>query len=141
VTGDVYNFKVPTQRSIALTAPYFHTGSVRDLRQAVEVMANAQLGTMLIAPEIDRIKVFLDGLTGVWPSVVLPILSGGGGPRQALMATGQMPTLPQRRQEFPAPAPPAGPSFALQPFALAQGAFETGLFVEHGAITSDSDRG
>ena len=76
-TDDDYNFKVPSLRNIALTAPYFHTGSVWDLRQAVEVMGNAQLGDKLTTPEIDGITAFLGSLTGVQPSIVLPILPGG----------------------------------------------------------------
>jgi cytochrome c peroxidase len=43
--GDEYVFKVPTLRNIALTAPYFHTGVVWDLRQAVATMGTSQLGT------------------------------------------------------------------------------------------------
>jgi cytochrome c peroxidase len=77
MTGDDYIFKVPTLRNIALTAPYFHTGSVWDLRQSVEVMANAQLGTALTAPEVDEITAFLDSLTGVQPDIAVPILPGG----------------------------------------------------------------
>jgi cytochrome c peroxidase len=76
-TDDDYNFKVPSLRNIALTAPYFHTGSVWDLRQAVEVMGNAQLGDKLTAPEIDSLTAFLDSLTGVQPNIFLPILPGG----------------------------------------------------------------
>ncbi|MEZ5834973.1 MAG: c-type cytochrome [Geminicoccaceae bacterium] len=34
--SDEYSFKVPTLRNVALTAPYFHTGSVWDLREAVK---------------------------------------------------------------------------------------------------------
>ncbi len=34
--GDVGKFKVPTLRNVALTAPYFHDGSVRSLREVVE---------------------------------------------------------------------------------------------------------
>ena len=74
VAGDDYGFKVPTLRTIALTAPYFHTGSVWDLRQAVEVMGAAQLGDKLTAAEVDSITAFLGGLTGVQPSILLPIL-------------------------------------------------------------------
>ncbi len=47
VTGkadDDYFFKVPSLRNIALTAPYFHTGSEQDLAKVVDVMARAQLG-------------------------------------------------------------------------------------------------
>ncbi|MFQ5644425.1 MAG: cytochrome-c peroxidase, partial [Thiogranum sp.] len=46
VTGkdeDMHLFKVPTLRNIALTAPYFHTGSVATLEEAVKVMASVQL--------------------------------------------------------------------------------------------------
>lgn len=74
LVGDDYNFKVPSLRNIALTAPYFHTGSVWDLRQAVEVMGNAQLGDKLAAPEVDHITAFLGSLTGAQPRVVIPIL-------------------------------------------------------------------
>ena len=42
--SDEYVYKVPTLRNIALTAPYFHTGKVWDLRQAVAVMGASQLG-------------------------------------------------------------------------------------------------
>ncbi len=77
MTGDDYIFKVPTLRNIALTAPYFHTGSVWDLRQAVEVMANAQLGATLTAPEIDNITAFLGSLTGVQPDIAVPVLPAG----------------------------------------------------------------
>jgi cytochrome c peroxidase len=41
---DQYVFKVPTLRNIALTPPYFHTGKVWDLQQAVAVMGRSQLG-------------------------------------------------------------------------------------------------
>ena len=74
VTGDDYGFKVPSLRNVALTAPYFHTGSVWDLRQAVEVMGAAQLGDRLTGSEIDSLTAFLGALTGVQPSVGLPIL-------------------------------------------------------------------
>ncbi len=74
LTGDDYSFKAPTLRNIALTAPYFHTGSVWDLRQAVDVMGASQLGDKLTASELDSITTFLGSLTGVQPSLVLPIL-------------------------------------------------------------------
>lgn len=37
-------WRVPSLRNVALTAPYFHNGSVSSLEQAVRVMAQAQLG-------------------------------------------------------------------------------------------------
>ncbi len=72
--GDEYVFKVPTLRNITLTAPYFHTGSVWDLRQAVAVMGTSQLGSQLSSDEIDKITAFLGSLTGEQPKVTLPIL-------------------------------------------------------------------
>jgi cytochrome c peroxidase len=72
--GDEYVFKVPTLRNIALTAPYFHTGVVWDLRQAVAVMGASQLGAKLTDEEVDKITAFLGSLTGDQPKVVMPIL-------------------------------------------------------------------
>ena len=81
--SDEYVFKVPTLRNIALTAPYFHTGQVWDLRQAVAVMASSQLGIKLTDDEVDKITAFLDSLTGEQPKVTYPILppSVGTTPR------------------------------------------------------------
>jgi cytochrome c peroxidase len=72
--GDQYSFKVPTLRNITLTAPYFHTGTVWDLREAVAVMSNAQLGSTLSEPEIDTLTAFMGSLTGKQPEVTMPIL-------------------------------------------------------------------
>ncbi|MGE5721698.1 MAG: cytochrome-c peroxidase [Sphingomonadales bacterium] len=72
--SDEYVFKVPTLRNITLTAPYFHTGSAWDLRQAVAVMGTSQLGTVLSEDEVDTITAFLGSLTGDQPRVELPQL-------------------------------------------------------------------
>jgi cytochrome c peroxidase len=37
-------WRIPSLRNVALTAPYFHNGSVDDLAEAVRIMASAQLG-------------------------------------------------------------------------------------------------
>ena len=81
--SDEYVFKVPTLRNIALTAPYFHTGQVWDLRQAVAVMGTSQLGARLTDDEVGKIAAFLDSLTGEQPKVTYPILppSGAATPR------------------------------------------------------------
>lgn len=76
--ADEYVFKVPTLRNIALTAPYFHTGQVWDLRQAVAIMGASQLGMHLTDGEVDLITAFLDSLTGEQPRVTYPILPAGG---------------------------------------------------------------
>jgi len=38
--ADNYRFRTPTLRGVADTAPYFHDGSVADLREAVKYMAS-----------------------------------------------------------------------------------------------------
>ena len=67
VTGDpsdLYMFKVPSLRNIALTAPYFHDGSVATLSDAVRMMAKYQLGHHLTDQEVALIVEFLKTLTG-----------------------------------------------------------------------------
>ena len=44
---DEYVFRAGPLRNIALTAPYFHSGKVWDLKVAVQVMAESQLGEEL----------------------------------------------------------------------------------------------
>ena len=72
--SDEYVFRVPSLRNIALTAPYFHTGKVWDLRQAVAIMGSSQLGAKLSDDEVNQIEIFLGALTGDQPRVTLPIL-------------------------------------------------------------------
>lgn len=71
---DQYVFKVPALRNVFLTAPYFHTGRVWDLRQAVAIMGSAQLGAKLSDDEIGDIVAFLGSLTGEQPKVLYPRL-------------------------------------------------------------------
>lgn len=80
--SDEYVFKVPTLRNITLTPPYFHSGTVWDLEQAVAVMGRSQLGTALGDGEIAAITDFLDSLIGEMPRTELPVLPtiGTGGP-------------------------------------------------------------
>jgi len=72
--SDEYVFRVPPLRNIALTAPYFHSGKVWDLRQAVGIMGGTQLGKSLSDDEILKIEAFLRTLTGDQPVVTLPAL-------------------------------------------------------------------
>ena len=72
--SDEYVFRAAPLRNIALTAPYFHSGQVWDLEQAVAVMGTAQLGTGLKGDEAKLIAVFLGSLTGEQPRVEYPIL-------------------------------------------------------------------
>jgi cytochrome c peroxidase len=71
---DSYVFRAAPLRNIALTAPYFHSGKVWDLKQAVAIMGTAQLGEELDDQEVDAIVAFLGSLTGKMPEVVYPVL-------------------------------------------------------------------
>jgi cytochrome c peroxidase len=71
---DSYVFRAGPLRNIALTAPYFHSGIVWNLRQAVAVMGESQLGEKLSEEEVDLITAFLHTLTGEQPRVEYPIL-------------------------------------------------------------------
>jgi cytochrome c peroxidase len=67
VTGDpqdMYMFKVPSLRNVALTPPYFHDGSAPALMDAVRIMAKYQLGHRLTDQDMDLIVEFLKTLTG-----------------------------------------------------------------------------
>ena len=66
VTGletDKKVFKVPSLRNITKTAPYFHDGSVKTLDEAIEEMAEHQLGRKVGPGFIEDVKAFLGALT------------------------------------------------------------------------------
>ncbi|MDO9239087.1 MAG: cytochrome c peroxidase [Methylicorpusculum sp.] len=65
--ADLYTFRVSMLRNIAKTAPYFHDGSVAELEQAVRIMAEVQLGTILSDSEVKSIVAFLESMTGDIP--------------------------------------------------------------------------
>jgi len=60
-------FKVPSLRNIAITAPYFHDGSVATLEEALKRMAYHNLGFELTEDEIGALTAFLKTLTGKRP--------------------------------------------------------------------------
>ena len=60
---DMYVFKVPSLRNVALTGPYFHDGSQTTLDLAVKKMAEMQLGKNLSEKEVESIVTFLNALT------------------------------------------------------------------------------
>jgi cytochrome c peroxidase len=72
--SDEYVFRAAPLRNVAITAPYFHSGQVWDLEQAVSIMGTAQLGTQLKDDEAQLIAAFLGSLTGEQPRVEYPIL-------------------------------------------------------------------
>ncbi|MBB2202105.1 c-type cytochrome [Gluconacetobacter tumulisoli] len=62
---DMERFKVPNLRNIALTAPYFHDGSVKTLDDAVRQMARYQTPAHTLSDEdVADIVAFLRTLTG-----------------------------------------------------------------------------
>lgn len=77
--SDEHKWKVPTLRNIALTAPYFHNGSVKTLDKAVSLMAKLQLNKELSEAEIADIVAFLNALTGEFPKQTMPVLPGTPG--------------------------------------------------------------
>jgi cytochrome c peroxidase len=72
--ADNGKFKTPSLRNVALTAPYFHDGSVATLDEAIALMSkggidNPNRDPMLAkltwsAPDIANVKAFLESLTG-----------------------------------------------------------------------------
>ncbi|PKM12240.1 MAG: cytochrome-c peroxidase [Gammaproteobacteria bacterium HGW-Gammaproteobacteria-3] len=67
-------WKVPTLRNVALTAPYFHNGSVKTLDEAVKLMGKLQLNQDLTDAEVADIVAFLNALTGEFPQQSMPTL-------------------------------------------------------------------
>ena len=63
---DRHVFKVPSLRNVALTAPYFHDGSVDTLEKAIHIMGRYQLGMELSSEDTHSIAAFLRTLTGRW---------------------------------------------------------------------------
>ena len=72
--ADKHMWKVPTVRNAALTAPYFHNGSVATLDEAVRVMAKVQLNQDLTDGQVADIVAFLSALTGEFPEQSMPHL-------------------------------------------------------------------
>jgi len=71
ITGNISDtnyFKVPTLRNISKTAPYFHSGDVITLKDAVKVMIDVQLGIKVKDSHIDKIVLFLKTLDGEYPT-------------------------------------------------------------------------
>ncbi|MDQ7000918.1 MAG: cytochrome c peroxidase [Mariprofundus sp.] len=82
VTGkaeDDHFFRVQSWRNVAMTAPYFHDGSVKTLSEAVRIMAKVQLDTKLSDSDVADIVAFLKTLTGKAPQVIYPVFPRPAG--------------------------------------------------------------
>jgi cytochrome c peroxidase len=66
--ADLYVFRVPSLRNVAMTPPYFHDGSVATLPDAVKIMGRLQLGLSLSDADTNDIVAFLESLTGELPA-------------------------------------------------------------------------
>jgi len=73
-SADKHMWRVPTWRNVALTAPYFHNGSVKTLDEAVRVMAKTQLNKEVSDADVKDIVAFLNSLTGTFPTQTMPRL-------------------------------------------------------------------
>ncbi len=84
-----YVFRVPPLRTVILTAPYFHSGAVWDLKDAVKIMAKAQLGTILSDNDAGSIVAFLRTLNGTLPAL------------NPILLPNSTPTTPRPRTTLP----------------------------------------
>jgi len=57
-------FRVPILRNISKTAPYFHNGVVKTLREAISLMGTYQVGVDLTESQLDNMEDFLKSLDG-----------------------------------------------------------------------------
>ena len=77
-------FKTPTLRDVALTAPYFHDGSVGTLEAVVDYYDKGGIANPQLAPEIKRLDLtpqekvdlveFMKALTGEQPRLEVPVI-------------------------------------------------------------------
>ncbi len=74
VEEDRHMWRVPQWRNVAVTAPYFHNGSVASLDEAVRVMGKTQLGRDFKPDEVADLVAFLGSLTGEFPQQTMPRL-------------------------------------------------------------------
>lgn len=65
--ADLFVFKVPTLRNVAMTGPYFSDGSVGSLDSAITLMARHQVGIALTASQVGDLHAWLGTLTGTIP--------------------------------------------------------------------------
>ena len=71
---DLRKWRMPSLRNIEITAPYFHNGAVKELEEAVRIMAKVQLREELTDQQVGDIVAFLKTLTGEFPEITLPRL-------------------------------------------------------------------
>jgi cytochrome c peroxidase len=68
---DKFVFRVPSLRNVAETGPYFHDGKVASLAEAIQLMAEHQLGKKLKDRQVTDIQTFFGSLTGTIPAAYI----------------------------------------------------------------------
>ena len=71
--ADLYVFKSPSLRNITRTYPYFHDGSLWDLRAATQIMARVQLGREITESDLDALMAWYETLVGEIPAYALQL--------------------------------------------------------------------
>ncbi|NLC21168.1 MAG: c-type cytochrome [Halomonadaceae bacterium] len=77
VTGDdadMYKFRTPTLRNVAVTYPYMNNGATETLEEAVAIMGREMLNREFEDETIADITAFLHSLTGEMPDFEIPAL-------------------------------------------------------------------
>ncbi len=74
IESDRRMWRVMSLRNVAVTAPYFHNGTVKTLDEAVRVMGKTQLNKALTDQQVQDITAFLNTLTGKFPEQKMPRL-------------------------------------------------------------------
>lgn len=72
IEADKNMWRVPSLRTAAVTGPYFHNGLVKDLHEAVKIMAKLQLNKDLTDEETNNIVAFLNSLKGEMKKQPIP---------------------------------------------------------------------
>ena len=62
--SDKFVYKIPSLRNVEKTYPYFHDGSVKNLKKAISLMGKYNVGVNMSKEDIDDIEAFLKTLTG-----------------------------------------------------------------------------
>lgn len=64
VEGKASVWRVPSLRNIAQTGPYFHNGAVKDLKEAIRIMAVSQLGKIISDDPVDDLAISSVAISG-----------------------------------------------------------------------------
>lgn len=71
---DMFAFRAPTLRNVAVTYPYFNNGSVCDWQDAVQLMGQQMPGQDFTETELQSLVPFMNAPTGEMPNITIPAL-------------------------------------------------------------------